>query len=371
MLPGILLCLVLLPVVAGASVDQSSLQTLTAQAKAGNRESQYQLGRIYWQGTGIKPDMQQAAHWLLLAAKQGHPRAQFFTGVIYRSGLGVPVDNAKALHWFRLAATWGDRDAQSAYRELKDREMTRQFAGLIQQAQSGDAEARYHLGKIYLTGSDGADKDVQQALHWLQLAATDNHVASQYELGLLYKTGTAEFPKDLAQARKWLQLARDNGSQDALVLLKDIAREQQPASLSTRERMQQLVTGVPFLDQARQGDADAQYRLGLMYVHGEGVDRNSIAGLDWLRKAAAQNHLDAQIELAQLLMRGVDVDKDYDEAAQWYQRAAQAGNPDAQYMLANLYRSGIGVSQDPKLARRWYEEAARQGHAKAQARLGR
>ena len=41
-------------------------------AKAGNKEAQYALGYMYYNGQGVVEDQQQAYKWLQLAAEQGH-----------------------------------------------------------------------------------------------------------------------------------------------------------------------------------------------------------------------------------------------------------------------------------------------------------
>ena len=48
---------------------------------------------------------------------------------------------------------------------------------------------------------------------------------------------------------------------------------------------------------AEQGDADAQFNLGVMYAEGEGVARDDAEARRWYRKAAEQGHADAQHNL--------------------------------------------------------------------------
>ncbi len=45
---------------------------------------------------------------------------------------------------------------------------------------------------------------------------------------------------------------------------------------------------------AEQGDAVAQFYLGVMYANGHGVSRNYIRAMKWSRKAANQGVADAQ-----------------------------------------------------------------------------
>jgi len=48
---------------------------------------------------------------------------------------------------------------------------------------------------------------------------------------------------------------------------------------------------------AEQGNADAQFNLGLMYNSGEGVPRDDAETVKLWRKAAEQGHAEAQLRL--------------------------------------------------------------------------
>ena len=78
---------------------------------------------------------------------------------------------------------------------------------------------------------------------------------------------------------------------------------------------------------AEQGNAQAQYNLGLMYRNGRGVPEN---------------------------------DK---TAVKWYTLAAEQGDADAQYNLALKYDNGEGVPENDKTAVKCYTLAAEQGLA--------
>lgn len=48
---------------------------------------------------------------------------------------------------------------------------------------------------------------------------------------------------------------------------------------------------------ANQGNAEAQYQLGLRYFNGKGVRRNYAKAAAWFRMAAEQGHTGAQYQL--------------------------------------------------------------------------
>jgi len=55
-----------------------------------------------------------------------------------------------------------------------------------------------------------------------------------------------------------------------------------------------------YQDLADKGDANGQYRLGMKYIKGEGVTKDSALGRSLLEKSAAQGNEDAKAELAKL-----------------------------------------------------------------------
>jgi TPR repeat protein len=62
--------------------------------------------------------------------------------------------------------------------------------------------------------------------------------------------------------------------------------------------------------QAGQGNADAQYRLGLDYASGNGAPKDAVAAVEWHRKAAEQGHAEAQFSLGEAYINGEGVEKD-------------------------------------------------------------
>ncbi|MET3907822.1 hypothetical protein ABID59_002163 [Bradyrhizobium sp. S3.3.6] len=65
---------------------------------------------------------------------------------------------------------------------------------------------------------------------------------------------------------------------------------------------------------ANDGDAAAQFNLGLMYVTGQGVQQDNAAAALWFRKAAEKGLAPAQTNLAVLYRDGRGVAEDVTEA---------------------------------------------------------
>jgi len=88
---------------------------------------------------------------------------------------------------------------------------------------------------------------------------------------------------------------------------------------------------------AEDGDADAQYNIGWMYLNGYGLRINDSLALEWWQKAAAQGHSDASFSIGMLYSLGEgEVPKNSDKAIDYYLIAADAGHEDAVAILKNM-----------------------------------
>ena len=120
---------------------------------------------------------------------------------------------------------------------------------------------------------------------------------------------------------------------------------------------------------ARFGHAGAQYYLGFMYSHGQGVSQDYKEAVKWFGQAARNDHAQAQNALGDAYRSGQGVKQDYHEAVKWYKKAAVSGIAAAQISLGDMYLNGECVDQDPAEAMKWYMKAAQQGSADARSKL--
>ena len=73
-----------------------------------------------------------------------------------------------------------------------------------------------------------------------------------------------------------------------------------------------------WLPLAKQGIAEAQYNLGLMYSRGEGVPRDDKEAMRWYRLSAEQGFAESQTNLGLMYGKGQGVPRDDKEAMRWY-----------------------------------------------------
>ena len=71
---------------------------------------------------------------------------------------------------------------------------------------------------------------------------------------------------------------------------------------------------------AEQGDAAAQFGLGLLYHLGEGAARDHAEALRWYTEAAEQGEVRAQHTLGDMYRNGQGAPRDHAAAARWSRR---------------------------------------------------
>jgi hypothetical protein len=95
----------------------------------------------------------------------------------------------------------------------------------------------------------------------------------------------------------------------------------------------------------------------------------STEAVKWYLLGAEQGQAGAQYNLGLIYANGKGVRQDYEEAAKWYRLAAEQGHADAQHRLGLMYANGEGVAQDYVQAYLWLDLAAAQGSSRfAEAR---
>ena len=126
-----------------------------------------------------------------------------------------------------------------------------------------------------------------------------------------------------------------------------------------------------FEKSARQGDMEAQNKLGGMYYEGKGVAPNESKAFYWFEKSAGQGYVQAQSNLGYMYIHGHGVAQDDYKAFYWFEKSAEQGYALAQNNLGYMYIHGQGVAKDYRQAFEWYIKAADQDSAMAQYNIGR
>lgn len=214
-----------------------------------------------------------------------------------------------------------------------------------------DAEAMYRIGQLYIENRlECAESNSEAAFRWYQLAdQASGHVRANYQLGLYYLTTGTEQQK---------QTPRD--------------------SMMILPLKQRTLAMTHLRNAATQGDKDAMYELGYLYLstHTDDDDdgvcsssslENQMSGYYWMTRAAQQGSLQAQCELAMLYHSGhevqhadekaIVVEQDFEKAYDLFCQAARQGNVTATIYIGTYYEHGIHVAPSTELAKEWYQDA--------------
>ena len=157
------------------SLKKQDFRTYLDAAEQGDADSQYNVGRCYFEGTGVDQDNDEAYKWFEKAAEQNHVHAEYMIGECFLNGV-----SSEAFKWFLKAA------------------------------EHGDAEAQYKVGRCYFEGS-GVGENEEEAFKWLLKSAEQGHAAAQYMTGRCYLEGIGVL-EDKAEAFKWYSKASEQGN---------------------------------------------------------------------------------------------------------------------------------------------------------------
>lgn len=223
-----------------------------------------------------KMDYASALKELKPLAEDGDAQAQTTLGLVYANSQGASKDDAQAVSWFRKASD------------------------------QSDPSGRYYLGFMYEKGR-GVPKDEAEAAKLYRVAAQLGENNAQYSLALLYMNGQG-VAKDVDEAKKWHLRAAQNGNAQALA---------------------------PYVQAAKQGNADAQYFVAGVYFNVEAV-KNVPEAVRLYALAANQGQANAQLALGSIKYNGLAGPKDKAEGLKWYRKAADQGNAGAKAELKRL-----------------------------------
>ena len=316
----VLLFICFFPTMAVAQVGQFKLKQVLQDANAGDISACAYLGKMYYEGTGVAQNYNEAFKWYQKAADNGVTGAYTWLGVMYYNGQGVAQNYEKAFLWTKKAAENGAADAYVGLGVMycKGQGVAQNYGEAFQWFQkavdNGDPVAYGWLVSIYYNGQ-GVSQNYGEAFKWTKKAAEKGIAAAYAGLGGMYYKGQG-VAQNYNEAFKWYQKAADNG------------------------------------------DADAYVGLGVMYCKGQGVAQNYNEAFKWYQKAADNGVASAFAYLGEMYYAGDGVAQNYNEAFKWFQKAADNGiTTGIYYFLADMFYTGKTGITDYSQAKKYAELA--------------
>jgi len=340
-----------------ADMVGQTLVLVRQEQSENDAEEQYQAGERCFYGDDVPQDFVEAVLWYRKAAEQGHVFAQVELGSCYDFGFGVEQDDQQARYWYLKAA---DQGHVPAMRKLG---VWYEWNGAP--VGSTDEEQQAHF-----------DHSREQASKWFKNAAWLGDTLAKCRIGGTFDTRTYYFDDDAEEATiEQLRALAEQG--DAAAQWKLGVLYEQCDGKRDYEEMEKW-----YRKAAEQGNAEGQWRLGSYYEsrnQRNGVSsepevrlpsplerRSIVSQMPWRSSEEALAQADRLKEAS--LKNGRNQKKDAAEedakkAAYWYRKSAEQGNVDGMWGLARMQQ------QDLEQYRLWLQKAVEQGHPDAGLRL--
>ncbi len=165
------------------------------------------------------------------------------------------------------------------------------LAFLQREANAGNLEAQYQLGRMYEVG-DKLERDPQKAITWYTSAANQGYDEAQYRLALIYLYGLGT-TRNISKGEDLLtQAAKQNHP---------VAREMLPIYLANRSANFSTSIALSwFLEKVAEGDPDGSFGVGYMYENGWGLNPNEGEAKKWYASARTSGSGGAAKRLRQI-----------------------------------------------------------------------
>ena len=309
--------------------DVEAASWLEKAAEKGSTSADFILGDMYAKGQGVPQDYDKAIELYKQSADGGDSLSMQRLGEIYENGsYGQEKDLEEALKWYKLAAE-NDYDGaqesvtrveQAVQKETESDRSTEKTAeqyyeegnyeeALTAYREAGDTEnvervlqAMYDLAEDYRTGSDGYEKNEEEAIRYYKLVAEDESAGDDilenacFWIGWIMAKNDAE--EDDAEAVLWFEKAIEKGN-----------------------------------------NGNGNNWLGWMYENGKGVPQDYEKAVELYKKAADTKSGYAQNRLGELYENGYCGQVNLEEALKWYKLAAENAYDGAQESVERVEKA--------------------------------
>ena len=183
----------------------------------------------------------------------------------------------------------------------------------------------------------GKVKDLKKGYELLAKEAKEGNVLAVYEIGNVYQRGIGvEIDPDKANYYY----------EKALHGFENICEHRMKSDIPQEEK------SVPYL----------QYRIGKMYYHGTGTEKDYTKAFEYLKESADQQNIYASYITGNMYYNGEEVEANKEMAFHYYNKAIKEtkrgkSNPYAHYKVAQMYEKGESVEKDEEEAEIHYKIA--------------
>ena len=126
-----------------------------------------------------------------------------------------------------------------------------------------------------------------------------------------------------------------------------------------------------FTEAANGGITVAKYKLGKLFLSGDGVEKDIAKAVEWLKQSAAGENEFAEYALGRLYLQGKEIEKDTITAEKYLLKAVSRGNKYAAYLLGKEYLNGENFGKNTQKAVGYLKLAAEKNFDPAEYVLGK
>lgn len=306
------------------------------RAGQGSPTAQMGLAFMYSAGFYYNSSQAKALIYSTFGALGGEPLAQMMLGYRYYAGIGVESKCESALTYYRKVAT---KVADS---------VTTGGGPVVQRIRL--QEEQENAGT---SNSPLLDDDLLQYYHFL---ADKGDQQAQVVLGTLYYQGGKGVQINHEQAYHYFSTAAEGGSGHALGYLGKMHSEGSPLVKQSNHTSFEF-----FKKSADKNNHIGQAGLGMMYLNGLGIDKDTGKAFRFFSLASDQGSVDGQLQLGIMYFSGIGVRKDYKMAVKYFTMASQNGHVLAFYNLAQMHATGTGVLRNCHTAVELFKNVAERG----------
>lgn len=209
---------------------------------------------IYWIEKAIEPLQNNE----LVINNEYYVFMKFKLGNLYSKG--EHKNYTKALENFEKTCKSNFKLGCSEYQKLKE-EIIKSKREL---AKKGDVKVQYELAFMYYKGQE-VEKNIKESIYWFEQAANQGDIDAQYNLGLIYHNGEV-VTQDYYKAYDWYGKACKKGLHKAC----------NKVGVVDFESSMKL---------AKQGDSEAQCKVGSYYSDGSLMEQDLRTALYWFKKS--------------------------------------------------------------------------------------
>ena len=295
------------PGVKGGDIDGPAADAACEKAAAAfpdNVRIQFQYGRALVAADQLP---NKAFELYTKAANGGHILAMNNLGYAYENSIGTKKDLTEALKWYQKAADLGfavsQRNVGVFYRDGKGIVSNAKVAAMwfTKASEQGDANAKLELGILYDEGN-GVPQDYVKAVQLYKEAVEGGETLAYSNLGWAYDRGIGGLPVDHVKANEI------------------------------------------YLQGAAKGDNNSMNNYAESLVTGEGVAKDTKAGMEWMNNTYDAGSSRAAYNLGQYYSKGEIVSRDIEKSVGYYITSLERNADDSRALF--IGKGGEGVPAD-------------------------